>query len=116
MDWTVKSYAECNHPPIVKLAHPDRFTVKSGQAFHLNAKGTSDPDGDSVSYLWFQYQEAGSYKGNISFRPYSPNLYDLPVTAPKVDKPETLHFILQVTDKGTPSLTRYKRVIVTVEP
>jgi hypothetical protein len=43
-------------------------------------------------------------------------LYDLPVTAPKVDKPETLHFILQVTDKGTPSLTRYKRVIVTVEP
>jgi hypothetical protein len=116
MDWTVKSYAECNHPPIVKLSHPDRFTVKSGQAFHLNAKGTSDPDGDSVSYLWFQYQEAGSYKGNISFRPYSPNLYDLPVTAPKVDKPQTLHFILQVTDKGTPSLTRYKRVIVTVEP
>jgi hypothetical protein len=100
----------------VKLAHADRFTVKSGQTFHLNAKGTSDPDGDSVSYLWFQYQEAGSYKGSVSFRPYSPNLYDLPVTAPKVDKPETLHFILQVTDKGTPSLTRYKRVIVNVEP
>jgi hypothetical protein len=116
MDWTVKSYAECNHPPVVKLAHADRFTVKSGQTFHLNAKGTSDPDGDSVSYLWFQYQEAGSYKGDVSFRPYSPNLYDVPVTAPKVDKSETLHFILQVTDKGKPSLTRYKRVIVTVEP
>jgi hypothetical protein len=60
--------------------------------------------------------EAGSYKGNVSIRPYSPNLYDVPVTAPKVDKPETLYFILQVTDKGMPSLTRYKRVIVTVEP
>ena len=36
------------------------------------------------------------------------------VVAPKVSKPETLHFILAVTDKGTPALTRYKRVIVTV--
>ncbi|HEY4198248.1 MAG TPA: hypothetical protein VGM63_22060 [Mucilaginibacter sp.] len=27
-----------------------------------------------------------------------------------------MHFILRVTDKGTPALTRYKRVIVTVLP
>ncbi|MGZ3766822.1 MAG: hypothetical protein ACXVA2_19320 [Mucilaginibacter sp.] len=27
-----------------------------------------------------------------------------------------MHFILKVTDKGTPALTRYKRVIVTVVP
>jgi hypothetical protein len=37
-------------------------------------------------------------------------------TAPKVEKPETLHFILRVTDKGNPSLSRYKRIIVTVYP
>ena len=35
-------------------------------------------------------------------------------TAPMVDKKETLHIILKITDKGTPSLTRYKRMIVTV--
>lgn len=116
MLWTTKSFEECNHPPVPKLAHPENFTVKSGEQFHLNADGTTDPDGDSMSYLWFQYPEAGTYKGNVSSRPYSPNLYDLPITAPVVKSPQTIHFILKVTDKGTPALTRYKRVIVTVTP
>jgi len=116
MLWTTKSYKECNHPPVPVLAHSDHLTVKSGEQFHLSAAGTTDPDGDSISYLWFQYQEAGSYKGKVSFAPYSPNLYNLPVTAPIVTSPQTIHFILKVTDKGTPPLTRYKRVIVNVVP
>ncbi|MBD0288446.1 MAG: hypothetical protein ICV79_23915, partial [Flavisolibacter sp.] len=99
-----------------KLAHPEAFTVKSGELFHLNADGTSDPDGDSMSYLWFQYKEAGTFSGPVSFQPYAANLYDLPVTAPKVETAQTIHFILKVTDKGKPALTRYKRVIVTVLP
>jgi len=36
--------------------------------------------------------------------------------APQVEKPETAHFILKLADKGTPALTRYKRVIVTILP
>ena len=116
MQWTTKSYKECNHPPVPKVANGERMTVKSGEQFRLSAAGTTDPDGDSLSYLWFQYPEAGTYKGHVSFAPYSPNLYDVPVTAPVVDSPVTLHFILKVTDKGTPALTRYKRVIVTVLP
>jgi hypothetical protein len=116
MDWTVKPFKEVNHPPLPRLAHSDQFTVKSGEQFHLNAAGTTDPDGDSMSYLWFQYPEAGTYKGIVSFRPYSPNLYDLPVTAPVVNNTQTIHFILKVTDKGAPALSRYKRVIVTVTP
>jgi hypothetical protein len=47
---------------------------------------------------------------------FAPNLKRLSVTAPHVDKPETIHFILKVTDKGTPPLTRYRRVIVEVLP
>lgn len=116
MDWCTKSYQEANHPPVPALAHADKLTVKSGEPFHLNAAGTRDPDGDSMSYLWFQYPEAGSYPELVSFRPYASNLYDLPVTAPTVDKPQTIHFILRVTDKGTPALSRYKRVIVQVLP
>ncbi|MBB3054473.1 DUF1593 domain-containing protein [Mucilaginibacter gotjawali] len=116
MQWTTKSYKECNHPPVPHLASGDRMTVKSGQQFHLSAAGTSDPDGDSLSYLWLQYAEAGTYNGHISFAPYSANIYDVPVTAPVVDSAVTIHFILKVTDKGTPALTRYKRVIVTVLP
>ncbi|HLI92579.1 MAG TPA: nucleoside hydrolase-like domain-containing protein [Puia sp.] len=116
MAWTTKRYRECNHPPVPHLGMPARFTVKSGEQFHLSAAGTTDPDGDSMSYLWFQYPEAGTYKGRVSFAPYAANLYDVPVTAPVVDSPATIHFILKVTDKGTPALTRYKRVIVTVLP
>lgn len=116
MLWATKKFSECNHPPKPRLGHSDRLTVTSGQQFHLSAAGTTDPDGDSMSYLWFQYPEAGTYKGAVSFRPYSPNLYDVPVTAPVVDSVQTIHFILKVTDKGTPALTRYKRVIVTVTP
>ena len=37
-------------------------------------------------------------------------------TAPKVARPETLHIILAVTDRGAPPLTRYQRVIVTIYP
>jgi hypothetical protein len=114
MLWATKQFKDCNHPPVPKLAHSDHLTVKSGQKFRLNADGTTDPDGDSISYLWFQYPEAGTYKGRVSFAPYSPNLYDLPVTAPVVDSTQTIHFILKVTDKGAPPLTRYKRVIVSV--
>jgi hypothetical protein len=116
MDWNTKEFAEVNHPPVPVLNHPAKLTVKSGEQFWLDADGTSDPDGDSMSYLWFFYREAGTYKGSASFRPYAANLYRLPLTAPAVSKPETLHFILKVTDKGTPALTRYKRVIVTVVP
>ncbi len=116
MLWTTKSFNECNHPPVPMLAHSDHLTVKSGELFHLNATGTTDPDGDSISYLWFQYPEAGTYKGIVSLKPYSPNLYNIQVTAPIVESMQTIHFILKVTDKGTPALTRYKRVIVNVTP
>ncbi len=116
MQWCTKSYREANHPPVPKLAHPDSFSVRSGEVFHLNADGSYDPDSDSISFLWFQYREAGTYPGIVSFKPYAANLYNLPVTAPRVDKPQTIHFILQVKDKGTPPLTRYKRVTVTVLP
>lgn len=116
MMWATKDFNECNHPPVPRLAHAEKFSVKSGEQFHLDADGTTDPDGDSMSYWWFQYPEAGTYAGLVSFRPYSPNIYNLPVTAPVVDSPKTIHFILKVTDKGTPALTRYKRVVVTVTP
>ncbi len=61
MEWTTKSYREANHPPVAVLNHPDRLTVHSGESFGLDGGGT-DPDGDSVSFFWFQYPEAGTYK------------------------------------------------------
>lgn len=117
MDWCVKSFEDANHPPVARVNQPEEFTVKSGDIFKLDADGSYDPDGDNLSYWWFQYPEAGTYKGIINFSPYSENLYNVhTIRAPEVNTPQTVHFILKVTDKGTPSLSRYKRIIVTVIP
>lgn len=115
MDWAVMSYEEANHPPVPRLNHPDRLTVKSGQGFTLDGYGSTDPDGDSISYLWFLYPEAGDFSGTITTGG-AENVDRFHAYAPDVDREVTLHFILRVTDKGTPPLSRYKRVIVTVTP
>lgn len=116
MSWCTLPLTKANHPPIPKLNHAERLEVKSGAPFELNAAGSKDPDGDSMSYYWLYYAEAGSFRGNFSFAPYAPNMYRIPCVAPKVNKEETLHFVLKVADKGKPALTRYKRVIVHVKP
>ena len=117
MEWCTSIYNEANHPPVVKLNEPEEFSVKSGDYFKLDADGSYDPDGDALSYLWFQYPEAGTYKGIVSFGMLAENLYNVhTIKAPEVDKPQTVHFILKVTDKGNPPLSRYKRVIVTIVP
>lgn len=114
MDWTIKPVSEANHPPLVKLSHAESLRVKSGHYFSLDASNSSDPDGDSLSFYWSLYPEAGSYKGQ--FKIDTQNLARIGAFAPKVEREETLHFVVRVADKGTPKLARYKRVIVTLTP
>ena len=114
MSWCTKSYKEANHPPVPELLVPEHITVKSGEGFGLDATAT-DPDGDNISYLWFNYPEAGTYKKLIKVDG-AENGHNVNVTAPEVGKKETAQFILRVTDKGIPPLSRYKRVFVTIMP
>jgi hypothetical protein len=115
MDWTTKPRADANHPPVPRLRHANTLTVRSGARLVLDATGSEDPDGDSLSFRWYHYPEAGSFKTPIKIEG-ADNLHRRGFTAPQVTKPETAHFILEVTDKGTPALTRYQRVIVTITP
>ena len=115
MDWCFTLYQEANHPPVPVLGHPEQLTVKSGDGFGLNAFESYDPDGDNLSFLWFHYPETGSYNNLITVDG-AENAHGSYVKAPEVEKEETAHFILKVTDKGTPPLSRYKRIIVTIVP
>jgi hypothetical protein len=115
LDWCTKSYNESNHEPVIVLSQPAEITVKSGQGFGLDAFETYDPDGDSFSFLWFNYPEAGTYKNLIQIEG-TENAHGAYIIAPKVEKEVTAHFILKVTDKGEPPLSCYKRVIVTIKP
>ena len=114
MDWCVKSYREANHPPVPVLNEGEAITVKSGERFSLDASRSADPDGDNLSFQWLSYPEAGSFKKMII--PSAENIHQLYLVAPQVEKKETAHIILKVTDKGIPALSGYKRIIVTVLP
>ncbi len=114
MDWCTKSFLEANHPPVPVLSHPEQLTVKSGAEFILDAYSSTDPDGDNLSFHWYNYPEAGTYKKMINTS--AENVHEVYVVAPEVQQKETIHFIVKVSDKGVPSLSRYKRVIVNVVP
>ncbi len=122
MDWTIKPYSEANHPPIAKLAHSAAITAKPGERIYLSAEGSSDPDGDALSYEWFYYGEAGTFtvstaRTGTPLKIEDANRAKAWFTVPeKFGRAGTIHLILAVTDRGMPPLTRYQRVIVTVNP
>ena len=120
MDWTIKTYAEANHPPVARLAHSERLTAKPGERVTLSAEGSTDPDGNRLLYIWSYYPEAGtlSVATGRSGEPVTienANARDASFVVPKnFLNAGTMHIILAVTDDGAPALTRYRRVIVTV--
>lgn len=123
MDWTTKSFNNANHPPLPHLGHPQQLTAKLGERVNLNAIGSTDPDGDSLSYEWFFYSEPGSFTTSAARTGAPVKIEDaekpiawFTVPANRVLRTGSMHIILAVTDQGTPKLTRYERVIVTVTP
>ena len=116
MDWCELSFEDANHPPVPVLSHPEEIVVTSGKTIRLEAIETTDPDGDSFSFLWFTYPEAGTSKKEL-INTYGPaNLHFGVFRAPDVDKEVTAHIILKVTDRGVPRLSSYKRIIVRIQP
>ena len=107
-DWCVRPAGGANHPPVTRLAGEPNRTVTAGQRVELDASGSADPDGDPLDYHWWQYGDvdtagttlklAGSDQPRVRF------------TVPG-EPGKDLHLILEVTDRGTPALTRYQRLI-----
>jgi hypothetical protein len=113
LQWAVTpSYDDANHEPTVGVKGPRDIKAKPGEEVHLDGK-VDDPDKDDVSVRWWQYP-SGTYKGDVSIATSTANEAVLKIPADA--KPgETIHIILQGTDNGQPVLTRYERVVITVE-
>ncbi len=114
MDWCIMDFENANHPPVTKLTHANSITAKAGETVELNASASTDPDGDKLSYNWIHYREAGTYPAWVKID--EPEKAKTTVTLPKVTEPATVHFVVSVTDDGEPALTRYQRVIISVNP
>jgi hypothetical protein len=115
MDWCVAEiFEDANHKPVIRIeGDPDR-TVKSGETVILNAEGSTDPDGDRISFRWWQYQEAGSYPQMVKIE--QPLDRKISFTAPEVEDACTIHIILEVEDQGKPELVAYQRTIINIIP
>jgi hypothetical protein len=136
MDWTLKEFKDANHNPVAVVngdsgKEPLVINAKVGTPVTLSAAGTTDPDGNKVKYTWWYYEEAAS----AICKPVKPEdvigergedeLSVQPTV--KIENSEgeeakvipqsagTAHVILTVEDDGEPSLTAYRRVILTIE-
>jgi hypothetical protein len=130
MDWTIKDVAHANHNPEIVLNGGDGkspLTIDAvvGMPLTLDAAGTRDPDGNALTYRWFFYAEAGTGIPGQPVAPggFTPGGSTARVTLEHADTSRvtvtpqvagTAHVILVVEDDGTPGLTSYRRVILTI--
>ena len=112
-DWCVEPYEKANHAPVVVLDHATDLQARAGDTVELSAEETKDPDGDKLTYRWWQYVEAGTYSGNVKIEGMQG--VHASVIVPEDAKPgNTIHVICEVTDDGIPQLTRYQRIVIQV--
>ncbi len=126
MDWTIKPFKAANHPPMPELVVRSMKVKPNGdvEEVHLDASGSKDPDGNTLSYRWLPYPEAGYASGNeLADLNVQPDGARARLTVKSLCQKAwldgfirckgtgTAHVILAVTDNGTPALTRYRRYV-----
>jgi hypothetical protein len=115
LEWSVApTFSDANHEPTVRVARSLNVSARPGEVIDLMGS-VQDPDGDGVTVKWWQYAEADSYPGRVTLSDSTALATHLRVPTDATSG-ETIHLILEATDDGTPALTRYQRIIVSVMP
>ncbi len=119
MIWSVTPlFKDANHHPTAILngkrnLAPLILKAKAGKKLKLDAFGSSDPDGDALTYRWFKYDGPSSYKKNVKIDGIENS--SCLITIPHDAAGKNIHIILTVSDSGTPKLSSYRRAIIEVK-
>jgi hypothetical protein len=138
MQWTLDGeFKTANHAPVAILngtegPSPLVLEVEAGEELTLDTGGTYDPDGDALTFKWFQYKDVSATQWwvdaevmDVEFKKQDNDGRVVKVRLPPPEKcavdmssrkpikrGQVLHFVLEVKDDGVPSLTTYRRVVV----
>jgi hypothetical protein len=110
LDWCTRPYAGANHPPVVRIAGNPRRTAVAGAEVVLDASGSTDPDGNRLSFEWsIDPASRAVVAGAIITDPQAQvaRLRIAPTLAGRA-----IPVLLSVTDNGNPALTRYGRISI----
>lgn len=108
-----------NHYPAINIdgdaaRTPLRTSAKQGASLSFTARASTDADGDSLSFEWMVYPEAGTFPDAEQIKLNGANSSTLSLVLPS-DATGNLHLLLKVTDEATYPLTSYRRVVVEVQ-
>jgi uncharacterized protein YjdB len=113
MDWCVAdAYSKANHQPVARIVGSNIRSVLPGNTIILDATPTTDPDRDSLSFSWWEYDDADNAVGKVSIT-NATSIKNASFVVP--DEPgKQIHMILEVKDNGNPPLISYQRIIFNV--
>jgi len=125
--WSVTAkYADANHAPDLVVngqsgSAPVTIEACPGEAVTLSAAGSSDPDGQALTYRWWRYGDIGGFysppfdlvgadgpEATVTVKPWVQH-YEFELAAH-----QRFHLILEARDSGAPALTRYRRVLLDI--
>jgi hypothetical protein len=138
MQWTLTSdFTKANHQPVISVngnsgTGPIHIEAEAGSTIVFDASATYDPDGDELSYKWYQYREPSAVQTyhtpevahlEIKMQNTEGNKVEVAIPPPEracmllrenvpLERGSPLHLILEVKDNGTPPLTSYRRIII----
>ena len=119
MLWTTTNeYSAVNHHPVAILDGDSSLKciykkAKAGNTLTFDASESKDPDGNQLDYKWFAYNEPSTYRGTVTIEKSS--VSKCKVLVPSDASGKTIHLILEITDNGTPALTAYRRIVISVD-
>ena len=114
MQWAEKGEGNRNPIAIVNGHQgpaPLVLHAKAGETIRLDASKSSDPDFDTITFLWWQQSEIGTAKPAID-NVKAPVVH---IQIPTDAAGQALHFICEVCDNGETNLKSYQRIILVIE-